>query len=103
MKKLYAVVTVFALAVLSGCGSSSDYTPTADATGEAIFSIACTECHKPLTGTVAMTLSEKMASKEAITKKFQTGSMSMPAFKNIQGEAADRLADYVLASSKVAK
>ena len=48
-----------------------------------------------------MILSEKVASKEAIINKFQSGSMRMPAFKNIQGEAADRLAEYVLTNSQV--
>ena len=48
-----------------------------------------------------MILSEKVANKEALIKKFQSGSMRMPAFKNIQGEAADRLAEYVLANSEV--
>ena len=48
-----------------------------------------------------MILSENVANKEAIIKKFQGGSMRMPAFKNIQGESADRLADYVLANSQV--
>lgn len=48
-----------------------------------------------------MILSEKAANKDAIIKKFQSGSMRMPAFKNIQGEAADRLAEYVLTNSEV--
>ncbi|MBP6058572.1 MAG: cytochrome c [Nitrosomonas sp.] len=101
MKKISFVLAVSALFVLVGCGASKDYTPPAGASGENIFSTACTECHKPLSANVAMILSEKVANKEAIIKKFQSGSMRMPAFKNIQGEAADRLADYVLANSEV--
>lgn len=101
MKKLNFVLTILALFILVGCGASKDYTPPADASGENIFSSACTECHKPLSANVAMILSEKVASKEAIIKKFQSGSMKMPAFKNIQGEAADRLAEYVLTNSQV--
>lgn len=101
MEKLKVVLTVSALLILAGCGTSRDYTPPADASGETIFSTACTECHKPLSANVAMILSEKVAKKEAIIKKFQSGSMKMPAFKNIQGEAADRLAEYVLANSQV--
>lgn len=50
-----------------------------------------------------MALSEKTANKDALIKKFQTGSMRMPAFKNIQGESANRLADYILANSQVNK
>ena len=101
MKKLNLVLTISALFILVGCGASKDYTPPADASGENIFSSACTECHKPLSANVAMILSEKVTSKEAIIKKFQSGSMKMPAFKNIQGEAADRLAEYVLTNSQV--
>ncbi len=101
MKKLNLVLTISALFILVGCGASKDYTPPAGASGENIFSTACTECHKPLSANVAMILSEKVASKEAIIKKFQSGSMKMPAFKNIQGEAADRLAEYVLTNSQV--
>jgi cytochrome c551 len=48
-----------------------------------------------------MILSEKTANKDAIIKKFQSGSMRMPAFKNIQGESADRLAEYILTNSEV--
>ena len=101
MKKICFVLAVSALFVLVGCGASKDYTPPAGASGENIFSTACTECHKPLSANVAMILSENVANKEAIIKKFQGGSMRMPAFKNIQGESADRLADYVLANSQV--
>ena len=101
MKKISFVLTISALFILVGCGASKDYTPPAEASGENIFSTACTECHKPLSANVAMILSEKVASKEAIIKKFQSGSMKMPAFKNIQGEAADRLAEYVLTNSQV--
>ncbi len=95
------VLAMLAIPILVGCGAGRDYTPQADASGEKIFSTACTECHKPLSANVAMTLSEKVANKEAIIKKFQSGSMRMPAFKNIQGEAADRLAEYILANSEV--
>ncbi|MDE2387529.1 MAG: cytochrome c [Betaproteobacteria bacterium] len=101
MKKLTFALTISALFILAGCGASRDYSPPADASGEKIFSTACTECHKPLSANVAMVLSEKVANKEAIVKKFQSGSMRMPAFKNIQGEAADRLAEYVLTNSQV--
>lgn len=100
MKKVYCVV---ALLILTGCGTSRDYTPPADASGEQIFSTACTECHKPISASIAMVLSGNNANKDAIVKKFQTGSMRMPAFKNIQGESANRLADYILANSQVSK
>ncbi len=101
MKKLNFALIISALFILAGCGASRDYSPPADASGEKIFSTACTECHKPLSANVAMILSEKVANKDAVIKKFQSGSMRMPAFKNIQGEAADRLAEYVLTNSEV--
>jgi len=101
MQKISMLLGSFALLALVGCGAGNDYTPPADATGERIFSTACTECHKPLKGDVAMILSEKVANKDALKNKFQNGSMRMPAFPNIQGEAADRLADYLLANSEV--
>ncbi len=101
MKKLHIALATSALIILAGCGASRDYAPPADASGETIFSTACTECHKPLSANVAMILSEKTANKDAIIKKFQSGSMRMPAFKNIQGESADRLAEYILTNSEV--
>ncbi|SER03231.1 cytochrome c551 [Nitrosomonas sp. Nm51] len=101
MKKLRVVLTFFAAAALVGCGSSNDYTPPADASGERIFSTACSECHKPLKGDVAMILSENMANKDALKNKVKNGSMRMPAFPNIQGDAADRLTDYLLENSEV--
>lgn len=100
MRKLNIALTLSALFVLTACGGSKDYSPPADASGEQIFSTACTECHKPLSANVAMILSEKVANKDAIIKKFQGGSMRMPAFKNIQGESADRLAEYILTNSE---
>jgi len=99
MKKMKVVLTASALFILVGCGASNEYMPPADATGEQIFSTACTECHAPLSGDVAMLLNENMANKESIINKVQSGSMRMPAFKNIDGEAADRLAEYVLSHS----
>lgn len=99
MKITNFLLMMSAFIVLAGCGKSSDYMPGANDSGERIFSTACTECHKPLNQDVAMLLSEKMANKEAIIRKVQTGSMRMPAFKNIQGEAADRLAEYILTHS----
>lgn len=59
----------------------------------------CTGCHKPLADGI-MALSENVANKDAIIQKVQNGSMRMTAFPNIQGEPADRLADYVLKNSR---
>lgn len=103
MKKTHLVIAASTALILVGCGGGKDYTPPADASGEQIFTAACSECHKPLSADKAMILSASVANKEAIIKKFQGGSMRMPAFKNIQGDAANRLADYVLANSEVKK
>ncbi|PXX14720.1 hypothetical protein C8R27_1132 [Nitrosomonas ureae] len=55
MKKTHFLVAVSALFILAGCGgSSNDYSPPADASGERIFSTACSECHKPLSANKAM-------------------------------------------------
>lgn len=99
MKKEYFYLALVVTSLV-GCGKANDYTPPADATGETIFSTACSNCHKPVSADVAMVISEKMASKEAIIKQVQSGSMRMPSFTGIKGEAADRLAEYVLANSK---
>ncbi|CAH1386828.1 c-type cytochrome [Candidatus Nitrotoga sp. M5] len=101
MKKLNLLFGVSALAMLVGCGHTSDYTPAADASGEQIFSTACTECHTPVNADVAIVISARMTNKDAIIKKVQSGSMRMKAFPNIQGDAADRLAEYVLANSTI--
>ena len=98
MKKITLILTFAALG-LTGCSRTDPYTPPSDATGEDIFYSNCTKCHKPEAGAV-MTLSEKMANKDAIIQKVQKGSMGMPAFPNIQGEPAQRLAEFVLANSK---
>ena len=59
MKKMNLVLGISALAILVGCDSGSDYTPAADASGENIFSTACTECHKPVSGDVVLTVYDK--------------------------------------------
>lgn len=100
MKKVFFLFVIFVSLVLVGCGKTNDYTPAADASGEAIFGAVCTQCHTPISREVVMVLSEGGATKEGIINKVQSGSMRMPAFVNIQGEAADRLAEYVLANSQ---
>jgi cytochrome c551 len=47
-----------------------------------------------------MTLNTATANKDAIIGKIQKGSMGMPAFPNIKGEPAQRLAEFILANSK---
>ena len=60
----------------------------------------CTKCHKPESSNVVMALSSSMANEDAIIQKIQKGSMGMPAFPNIKGEPAQRVAEFVLTHSK---
>jgi mono/diheme cytochrome c family protein len=99
MKKMSFWLTILALVSLAGCSKTDNYTPPENITGDDIFYANCTKCHKPETGSV-MALSSSMANKDAIIQKVQKGSMGMPAFPNIKGEPAQRLAEFVLANSK---
>lgn len=99
MKIFLTTTAVFVLIGLAGCSKTDGYTPPLNATGEEIFNMNCTGCHKPLSDGI-MALSENVANKNAIINKVQNGSMRMTAFPNIQGESADRLADYVLKNSR---
>ncbi len=98
MKKISVLLTV-ALVGLAGCSKTDPYTPPENASGEDIFYASCSKCHKPEADRV-MSLSSKMATREAIIEKVQKGSMGMTAFPNIKGEAAERLAEFVLSNSK---
>lgn len=99
MKIFLTTTAVLVLIGLTGCSKTDGYTPPLNATGEEIFNMNCTGCHKPLSDGI-MALSENVANKNAIINKVQNGSMRMTAFPNIQGESADRLADYVLENSR---
>jgi cytochrome c551 len=100
MNKVKLSLAIAILAGLMGCSKTDPYTPPENATGEDIFYANCTKCHKPEAPGTVMTLSTAMANKEAITQKILKGSMSMPAFPNIKGEPAQRLAEFILANSK---
>lgn len=100
MKRITLLLAVSALASLIGCSKTDNYAPPENATGEDIFYANCTKCHKPETAGNVMTLSSATANKDAIIQKMHKGSMSMPAFPNIKGEQAQRLAEFILANSK---
>lgn len=100
MKKINLLLAVSALMSIVGCSKSDNYTPPENASGEDIFYANCTKCHKPEAAGIVMTLSSAMANKDAIIQKVHKGSTSMPAFPNIQGEHAQRLAEFILANSK---
>ena len=99
MKKVTFIMVVYALIALAGCSKADNYMPPDTISGEEIFNLNCTKCHKPEVGAV-MRLSADKASKDAIIKKIQSGGMTMPAFPNIKDEPAERLAKYILENSK---
>jgi len=99
MKKIPLILAGCALITLAGCSKTDPYTPSDTISGEEIFNLNCTKCHKPEIGAVIRLSSDK-TSKEAILKQIQSGSMSMPAFPNIKGEPGERLAKYILENSK---
>lgn len=100
MKKMTLLLAISAFVSLVGCSKTDSYTPPESASGEDIFYANCTKCHKPEAAGNVMTLNSAMANKDAIIQKIHKGSMSMPAFPNIKGEPAQRLAEFVLSNSK---
>ncbi|KIO49875.1 cytochrome c [Nitrosospira sp. NpAV] len=100
MKKMTLLLAISAFVSLVGCSKTDPYTPPESASGEDIFYANCTKCHKPEAAGNVMTLSSAVANKDAIIQKIHKGSMSMPAFPNIKGEPAQRLAEFVLSNSK---
>ncbi len=99
MKKISLILAGCALITFVGCSKTDTYTPSDTISGEEIFNLNCTKCHKPEVDAV-IRLSSNKTSKEAILKQIQSGSMSMPAFPNIKGEPGERLAKYILENSK---
>jgi cytochrome c551 len=100
MKDITLLLIAVASAGLIGCSKTDNYTPAETASGEDMFYANCTKCHKPEAAGNVMTLNTAVANKEAIIEKIQKGSMGMPAFPNIKGESAQRLAEFILANSK---
>ena len=95
-KKLMMVGSCF-IVLLGGC--SNDYTPPADADGEAIFNAVCVECHSlgdDRPGNMFFTLHQKNANKTYVAHKLHTGSISMPKFPNIKGRKMQLLSEFVL-------
>ncbi len=81
MKKVTFILVVYAFIALASCSKTDNYTPSDIISGEEIFNLNCTKCHKPEDGAV-MRLSAVIANKDAIIKKIQTGGMTMPSFPN---------------------
>jgi len=99
MNKITIFLMFYVFLLMTGCSKTDNYTPPENISGEEIFNLNCTKCHKPEVGAV-MRLSADKTSKEAIEKKIQSGGMTMPAFPNIKGEPAERLIKYILENSK---
>jgi cytochrome c551 len=99
MKKVSLILVSCVLITLAGCSKTDNYTPSSTISGEEIFNLNCTKCHKPEVDAV-IRLSSENTSKEAILKKIKSGGMTMPSFPNIKGEPAERLAKYILENSK---
>jgi len=97
MKPLHLLMTV-ALIGLAGCSRTNDYTPPAGATSEDIFKAACVSCHESK-GDYTFELKAE-TDKNAIAMKVTKGSLFMPSFPNIQGQALDDLAAYVQTQNK---
>ena len=99
MKKVSLILATSLFVILAGCSKTDNYTPPETISGEEIFSLNCTKCHKPGVGAVMQLSADKMSA-DAIIKKVQSGGTTMPAFPNIKGKPAERLAKYILENSK---
>jgi cytochrome c551 len=99
MKPLHLLATV-ALIGLAGCSRTNDFTPPPGASGEENFKAACAGCHESK-GAYTFELGEDMKDKSAIATKIAKGSLAMPGFPNIQGQALIDLTSYVQLQDKV--
>ena len=95
---LFASSTIL---LLAGC--SRDYTPVAGATGEEIFKAACLECHEAIEGkeNIYYEVSSDKKNAEFFAKKISSGSLLMPKFPNVTGEALKAVSQYAAEHSVV--
>ncbi len=98
MKPMH-LLTSLTIIGLMGCARTNDFTPPPGATGEDTFKSVCASCHESK-GEYTFELDEKMSNQDAIAMKIAKGSMGMPSFLNIQGQALTDLTTYVLSQSK---
>jgi len=98
MFKIPTSITVIAL-LMTGCSDSNDFTPSPEMSGKEIFAAACVECHKPV-GEFVMEINADMKDADKVVNKVLSGSLMMPAFPNLQGKSAMKLAKYVVENSK---
>ncbi|NOY61901.1 MAG: cytochrome c [Gammaproteobacteria bacterium] len=97
--KRYCLLILFAVAAMSGCSKTNSYTPEEGASGEDIFKSVCIDCHASENGYI-FELPARVANSVALADKIQKGSIAMPSFPNIQDDAMERLAQYIIADSK---
>ncbi len=86
--------------LLSGCSRTDEYSPAADADGKATFNAACIGCHEAKSEDVHFEIGGDKATLAAVKEVITQGGFPMPAFPNIQGEALDQLAQYVISVNK---
>lgn len=99
MKSIHLLASI-AIIGLMGCARTNDFTPPPGATGEETFKSACAGCHESK-GEYTFELDEQMSDKSAIAMKIAKGSMAMPSFPNIQGQALIDLTTYVQLQNKI--
>lgn len=94
------ILTILTAIMISGCTKTNEFTPEINADSDAIFKLACAECHNPVGGQIFV-LDGDRASVAAISNQISTGSMTMPSFPNIKDDVLTKLAQYVIDNSKV--
>ena len=89
-------LTLTVCALLSGCSGSNSYTPAADVPGGKIYADACANCHG---AAQKFEIATDTATIEAVSNKVKEGSIGMPSFPNISGEALKSVSEYVINNS----
>ncbi len=96
MKKSWMMVP--AVLLLSGCGGTNSYTPTAGTTSAQIYAENCANCHgaqgEGKFGFL-LKLAETEHSAETLGAKVRAGGPMMPAFENISETDAVALGAYI--------
>ncbi len=93
-KKLSLLIFTLSLAACS-----DDYTPRGSSPGRTIYLEACARCHsgEPENPKIYYwSINPKNINARYIAHKVNAGSLTMPAFPNIQGESMRKLGEFVL-------
>ena len=89
-------LTLTGCALIAGCSGSNSYTPAAGVPGGKIYADACANCHS---AAQKFEIAADIATIEAVSNKIKQGSLGMPSFPNIQGDALKAVAEYVVKNS----